>query len=67
MRFAQGKLRAGSGEPAAEILSAAKDDSQDISQVLSQEALSPNVWAQGSVLLPWAQTFQRRDHLAVSS
>ena len=33
----------GSGEPAAEILSAAKDDRQDLSQVRSREVLSPNV------------------------
>jgi len=33
MRFAQGKLREGAGEPAAELLSAAKDDSQGFSTV----------------------------------
>src|SRR5260370_11498438 len=46
MRFAQGKFRAGSGSPDTEILSAAKDDSQDTSQVRSREAFSPNVWVQ---------------------
>jgi len=33
----------GSGSTDAEILSAAKDDSKDTSQVRSREALSPNV------------------------
>jgi hypothetical protein len=34
----------GSRLPAAEILSAAKDDSQDTPLVRSRQALSPNVW-----------------------
>src|SRR5258708_24021475 len=40
---AQGKLRAASGSPDAQILSAAKDDSQDTTHVLSREVFSPNV------------------------
>jgi hypothetical protein len=34
----------GAGSPDAQILSAAKDDSQDPAQVLSREVFSPNVW-----------------------
>jgi hypothetical protein len=44
IRFAQGKLRAGSGSPDAQILRCAQDDRQDTAHVLSREALSPNVW-----------------------
>jgi len=51
MRFAQGKLREGSGSLDAEILRCAQDDNQDASQVRSREVLSPNVypprWALG--------------------
>jgi hypothetical protein len=36
MRFAQGKLREGSGAPDAEILRCAQDDSQDPAHVLSR-------------------------------
>ena len=43
MRFAQGKLREGSGSTGAEILRFAQDDSPDPAQVRSREALSPNV------------------------
>jgi len=43
MRFAQGKLRAGSGSPDKELLRCAQDDSQDSAQVRSREAFSPNV------------------------
>ncbi len=45
MRFAQGKLREGSGSPDVEILRCAQDDSQDTAQVRSREALAPNVYA----------------------
>src|SRR6266700_3527457 len=37
----------GSGEPAEEILSAAKDDRPDPSQARSREVLSPNVYSRG--------------------
>jgi hypothetical protein len=43
MRFAQGKLREGSGSTGGEILSEAKDDSQDTSPVRLREAFSPNI------------------------
>jgi hypothetical protein len=43
MRFAQGKLREGSGSPDAEILRCAQDDSQDTAPVRSREAFSPKV------------------------
>jgi len=43
MRFAQGKLREGSGSPGGEILRCAQDDSPDPSPVRFREALSPNV------------------------
>jgi len=35
IRFAQGKLREGSGSPDTEILRCAQDDSQDTAQVMS--------------------------------
>jgi hypothetical protein len=44
IRFAQGKLRVGSGSPDAELLRCAQDDSQDTAHVLSREVFSPNVW-----------------------
>jgi len=43
MRCAQGKLRAGSGSPDAEILRRAQDDSQGTAHVRSREVFSPNV------------------------
>jgi hypothetical protein len=48
IRFAQGKLREGSGSPDAEILRCAQDDSQDTAQVLSREVFSPNVCLLGA-------------------
>jgi len=45
MRFAQGKLREGSGSTGAEILRFAQDDSQDPSPVRSREAFALNVQA----------------------
>src|SRR5258708_1362780 len=44
IRFAQGKLREGSGSTGAEILRCAQDDSQETGNVLSREVFSPNVW-----------------------
>ena len=43
MRFAQGKLREGSGSPGAEILRCAQDDSPDPAPVRFREAFSPNI------------------------
>jgi hypothetical protein len=43
IRFAQCKLREGSGSSDEEILRCAQDDSQDSAQVRSREALSPIV------------------------
>ncbi len=43
MRFAQGKLREGSGSTGAEILRCAQDDSPDPSPVRFREAFSPNI------------------------
>ena len=52
MRFAQGKLRAGSGSPDAEILRCAQDDSQDPAHVLSWEVFSPNVCVAETDVVP---------------
>ena len=43
MRFAQCKLREGSGSTGGEIPRFAQDDSQDTSPVRLREALSPNI------------------------
>ena len=44
MRFAQGKLREGSGSLDTEILRCAQDDSLDTAQARSREAFSPHVY-----------------------
>src|SRR5260370_24974246 len=44
LRFAQGKLREGSGSTGAEILRFAQDDSPHLSPVRFREAFSPNVY-----------------------
>ncbi len=49
MRFAQGKLREGSGSTGAEILRFAQDDSPAPSPVRFQEALSPNISVVGGI------------------
>jgi len=59
IRFAQGKLRAGSGSPDKEILRYAQDDSQDTSQIRSREALSPNVHSSVAGLLKRRSDWQQ--------
>jgi hypothetical protein len=50
MRFAQGKLREGSGSTGAEILRFAQDDSHDPSPVRFREAFFPNICTSATLL-----------------
>ena len=49
MRFAQGKLREGSGSTDAKILRCAQDDSQDTAPVGSQEAFSSHILSRATL------------------